>query len=120
MDYAAWKVHWAKTQRDREGKEGETGAEEAGTGAGSEETQSWEVQLEVQRERRLAEQRREAERRPELVELERFRREGWNNWKEGRAKRFQEQGYRGKWSEEGNWLQKDDAVWKGIWEQRKQ
>ena len=115
VDYAAWKVHWAKTQRDREGTEGETGAAKAGTGAGSGETLSWDAQLEVQRECRLAEQRRADERRPELFELAKFRSEGWKAWKEGRAERFQKQGYRGKWSEEGKWLQKDDAVWKGIW-----
>ena len=77
VDYAAWKVHWAKTQRDWEGKEGEKGAAEAGTGAGPEEIQSREVQqVVVPSECRLAVQRREAEELTELIERERFRREG--------------------------------------------
>ena len=47
----------------------------------------------------------------ELSELERFRREGWKLWNEGRAERFRAQGHSGKWNEGRMWLQEDDADW---------
>ena len=107
MDYAAWKVHCAQKQGDREGQEGENEAAEAAQPVVS------------PSECRFQVQRREAEVQMELSESERFRREGWKLWKEGRARRFQAQGNSGTWNEVRGWLQKDDAAWNKIWEKRK-